>query len=288
MYANHIAARVARELDIPLVVSPRGMLEEWALAYRGWKKRLAWQWYQAADLHSAQAFCATSHEEARQLRELGFSQPIAVIPNGIDMPQRTAPGPAKIGDRKVLFLSRIHPKKGLLDLVEAWAALRPAGWQLIIAGPDEDGYTKVVKAAVVEAALDGAVHFLGEVSGEEKQRLWQQADLFVLPTYSENFGIVIAEALAWRIPVITTRGAPWSDLIDWKCGWWIDQGEEALRTALASAIRLSDAERQAMGENGSRLVQEKFDWAGIARDMAAFYRWLLGVGQRPGNVLLSH
>ena len=285
MHANHVTARVAKDLDIPLVVSPRGMLEEWALAYRGLKKRIAWQLYQATDLRSARAFCATSQEEARQLRELGFHQPIAVIPNGVDMPHLTAPRPVKVGERKVLLLSRIHPKKGLLDLVQAWAAIRPVGWQLIIAGPDENGYTKVVKAAAADAALDGMVQFFGEVSGEEKERLWQQADLFVLPTYSENFGIVIAEALAWGIPVITTRGAPWSDIVDWKCGWWIDQGTEALRAALASAMRLSDAERQAMGENGRRLVHEKFEWNRVARDTAAFYRWLLEPGQKPECVL---
>ncbi len=284
-YANHISARVARDLDIPLVVSPRGMLEEWALTYRGWKKRLAWQLYQAADLRSARAFCATSPGEAMQLRKLGFNQPIAVIPNGVDIPQEMAPRAVKAGKRTALFLSRIHPKKGLLDLVKAWAALRPVEWQLIIAGPDEGGYTKVVRAAVAEAALDGMVQFFGEVSGEEKQQLWRQADLFVLPTHSENFGIVVGEALAWEIPVITTRGAPWSDLIDWTCGWWIDQGPEALREALASALRLSDAQRRAMGENGRRLVQEKFDWTRIARDMAAFYRWLLGQGQKPEYVL---
>ena len=285
MYANHISARVAKDLDIPLVVSPRGMLEEWALAYRGWKKRLAWQLYQAADLRSARAFCATSHEEARQLRELGFNQPIAVIPNGVDVPQRMAPRPVKVGERTALFLSRIHPKKGLLDLVEAWAVIRPAGWQLVIAGQDEDGYTKVVKAAVAEAGLDGMVQFFGEVGGEEARRLWQEADLFVLPTYSENFGIVIAEALAWGIPVITTRGAPWSDLVDWKCGWWTNPGAEGLSAALASAVELSDAERQVMGERGRRLVQKKFDWSKIALDMKGFYGWLLGEGRKPDYVL---
>lgn len=285
LYANHITARVAKDLGIPLVISPRGMLEAWPLAFRGWKKRLAWQLYQARDLRGARAFCATSQGEATQLRKLGFKQPIAVIPNGVDMPQRRLSRPISNTEHKALFLSRIHPKKGLLDLVQAWAAIRPEGWQLVIAGPDENGYTKVVKAAVAEAALDGMVHFLGEVGGEEKERLWEQADLFALPSYSENFGIVIAEALARGIPVITTRGAPWPDLISYNCGWWIDYGPEALRAALRSAMLLTDAERQAMGANGRRLVQEKFDWKRVAQDMAAFYRWLLGQSRKPESVL---
>lgn len=286
-YSNHVAARVAAELSIPMVVSPRGMLDDWALAYRGWKKRLAWRAYQAADLRRARAFSATSQAEAAQIRQLGFDQPIAVIPNGVHMPQRSGAKEARAGERHALFLSRIHPKKGLLDLIGAWAAVRPAGWRLTIAGPDEEGYTKVIKTAVTAAALDGVVQFFGEVSGSEKIRLWREADLFVLPTYSENFGIVVAEALAWGIPVITTRGAPWSELVDRKCGWWIDTGPAPLQAALASAVALSDAERFSMGESGRHLVKEKFEWSKIASDTAAFYRWLLGQGPQPECVIAA-
>lgn len=284
-YVNHASARAARAAGLPLVVSPRGMLEDWALAYRGWKKRLAWRLYQEADLRGARAFCASSAQEAEQLRKLGFAQPIAVTPNGVDLPGGGIVRPANRERRTALFLSRIHPKKGLLDLVQAWAAVRPAGWRLVIAGPDEDGHAKVVEAAVENASLQDVVTFRGEVRGEEKRAVWREADLFVLPTHSENFGIVVAEALAWGLPVITTRGAPWSDLVGWKCGWWTERGAEGVATALAAAVALSDEARAAMGENGRRLVREKFTWDRIAQDTIAFYRWLLHGGERPGHVL---
>lgn len=285
VHANHVAARVARELRIPLVVSPRGMLEEWAIAYRGWKKRLAWSLYQEADLTGARACCATSGEEARQLRQLGLRMPVAVIPNGVEIPERPVPTLPRLGIRTVLFLSRIHPKKGVLDLVRAWAALRPLGWRLLIAGPDEDGHANVVRAAVAACGLGGDVEFTGEVGGEVLQQLWGLADLFVLPTRSENFGMVVAEALAREIPVITTRAAPWAELEERRCGWWIEQGPEPLRAALAVAMSLPDAERQAMGERGRRLVEERYAWARVAQETSDFYNWLLGRGDKPGCVL---
>lgn len=282
---NHASAGAARSAGLPLVVSPRGMLEDWALAYRGWKKRVAWRVYQEADLRGARAFCASSAQEAGQLRKLGFGQPVAVIPNGVELPDGDCARPAGRGVRTALFLSRIHPKKGLLDLVQAWAAVRPSGWRLVIAGPDEDGHAQIVRAAVAKASLQGVVEFRGEVRGEDKRAVWREADLFVLPTHSENFGIVVAEALAWGLPVITTRGAPWADLVDRSCGWWTPPGPEGLGAALAAAVALTDAERTAMGANGRSLVREKFAWDRIARDTIAFYRWLLHGGERPGHVL---
>ena len=146
---NHNASRVAQTAGVPFVISPRGMLTPWAMQFHGWKKRLAWQLYQRRDLARARLLHATSRDEAEGFRTLGLRQPVAIIPNGVNLPpekRKAESGKRKVEIRTALFLSRIHPKKGLLDLVEAWHRVRPAGWRVIIAGGDEGGHRAVVKA----------------------------------------------------------------------------------------------------------------------------------------------
>ena len=286
---NHWVSRFAARQKIPLVVQPRGMLEPWALAFRGWKKRLALSLYQRRDLRSAALFIATAEQEAESIRRVGLQQPIAVIPNGVqlDVAESIAcDRSSDAGIHKALFLSRVHQKKGLLNLVAAWGRVRPSKWRLVIAGPDEGGFLAEVLSAVRREGIQDLVEYVGEVEGKAKAELYHSADLFVLPTFSENFGIVVAEALAYGIPVITTRGAPWADLKTYGCGWWIDIGVEPLVVALREAIGLSDEERQAMGEHGREYVR-RYDWGDIARQTADVYRWVLGRGPKPACVYLD-
>lgn len=300
---NHTAARVARQTGLPLIVSPRGMLTPWAMRFHGFKKRLAWLLYQCRDLQSARVLHATSHQEAAEFRALGLKQPIAVIPNGVAMPgevEKSEGRRQKAEAKTLLFLSRIHPKKGLLDLVEAWATVirnsefriqNSEMWQVVIAGGDENGHLAEVKAAISKYGagsreqgarkFEESFQFIGEVADEAKWDLYQSADLFVLPTYSENFGIVIAEALACGVPVITTRGTPWEDLITHRCGWWVEIGPKPLAEALKAAMKLPDEERQAMGLRGRKLVEGNYTWSAAAKKMVAVYRWMLESGPKP-------
>ncbi len=280
---NHSAAVIAGKLGVPLVVSTRGMLEPWALKHRAWKKRIAWWLYQRNDLRTARVLHATAPHEAESLRRLGLRQAIAVIPNGVDLPPFSPRPQAPASPRVALFLGRIHPVKGLLELVDAWRIARPSGWTMIIAGPDEGGHRAVVEERIRRAGVESDFQFVGAVDGEDKTALYQRADLFILPSFTENFGVVVAEALAYGVPVITTRGAPWGDLETYGCGWWIDTGVEALVPALRAAMVLDDAERRAMGERG-RVYVRRFDWERIATEMLAVYRWVLGQGQRPACV----
>ncbi len=285
---NHVAVVVARELGLPLVVSTHGMLEPWAWRYHAWKKRPAWWLWQFRDLSAAAALRATAQQEVRALRTLGLRNPIALIPNGVDLPQvseRSEIRMQKSNVRTALFLSRIHPKKGLLNLVAAWRQARPGGWRMVVCGPDECGHTGQVKQAVAEAGLAGEFDFKPPVYGLEKEALYASADLFVLPTFSENFGIAIAEALAAGVPVITTTETPWEELRERRCGWWIDLGIASLAAALREATSLSDQERGEMGRRGRRLVEEKYSWPQIGRDMLAVYQWVLGQGPRPAFVV---
>jgi glycosyltransferase involved in cell wall biosynthesis len=299
---NHAAVSVAREIGLPHIVSTHGMLEPWAWRYHAWKKRPAWWLWQHRDLCGAAVLRATAQQEVEALRALGFRQPIALIPNGVELPeirdtkrysdfsvsefQLSAFSPSEVRGQKsavrtALFLSRIHPKKGLLNLVTAWSQVRPSGWRVVVCGPDECGHAEQVKRAVAEAGLSGEFDFKSSVYGAEKEALYANADLFVLPTFSENFGIVVAEALAAGVPVITTTGTPWKELHTRQCGWWIDIGVEPLAAAIREATSLPDQERHEMGQRGRRLVMEKYSWSQIGKDMLSVYEWMLGTGPTP-------
>jgi len=266
------------------------MLEPWALGHKVWKKRVGMALFQRNDLDAARVLIATSSQECESIRKLGLRQPVAVIPNGVDLavPQRVGNEPPRRPERvrSVLFLSRIHPKKGLLNLMHAWARLAPRGWHLRIAGPDEGGHLAEVMALAQRLGIAASVDHVGEVDGERKSETYRDADVFVLPTFSENFGVVVAEALAHGLPVITTRGAPWADLETERCGWWIDIGVEPLVDALRTAMALGDEDRRAMGERAREHVR-RYDWTAIARDTVAVYSWILGKGPRPQCVTLG-
>lgn len=285
---HHKVARAAARHRCDRIISPRGMLEPWALRQKAWKKTLAWHAYQFRDIRSAAVIHATAAQEAHNIRELGIASPIAVIPNGVDVPplgrvQNESSGPRQT--RTALFLSRLHPKKGLPNLIHAWAALRPAGWRLVIAGPDDNGHRGKIEQMVRNSRLDDVVTFAGPAYGDDKAALYGEADLFVLPTHSENFGVVVAEALAWQVPVITTRGAPWQALETQRCGWWTEIGVDPLVEALREATSLSDEQREEMGARGRALVECEYSWPRIAEQMIEVYRWVLGDGPKPDCVI---
>lgn len=269
-----VAAFAARKKKIPVVISPHGCLEPWALQYKRSKKRLALKAYQGFVLRHAIAFVATARQEFESIRKLSLHQPIAILPNGVDVESCPARNENKTV-KTILFLSRVHPIKGLLDLVEAWSRVRQPGWRVIIAGGDEDGYRAKVETLIAEKGLQSDFEFLGFVSDQSKQACFDSADIFVLPTYSENFGIVIAEALANKLPVITTTGAPWQDLVMQKCGWWVTPGVDGVASALREAINLEPEELKVMGQRGRNLVISKYSWVTIGTSALAVSNWLL-------------
>ena len=298
MFPNHYARQVAVAANIPLVISPRGMVEQWSLGRSRWKKWLVWHAFEKTNLACAAMFHATSHEEAASIRALGLRQPIAMIPNGIEIPEAGASGDRALleqkfselrGRRWLLFLSRLHPKKGVLELLRVWQRLHAQfpDWHLVLAGPDLDGYSATVLAAVNHLQVTGRVTITGMLSGELKDSAWAGAELFVLPTYSENFGISVAEALAHGCPALTTHGAPWRGLTEQRCGWWIEMTESELAAALTAALQLPAEERLAMGARGRDWMRRDFSWAGIAERMQSAYAHLLGQGPRPDCVLTA-
>jgi len=284
---NHRVARLTRQLGLPRVLSPRGMLSAWALDYQRWKKRAAWLLYQRRDLRTAMVLHATSQEEAQEMRSLGLRQPIAILPNGVDVPSTPARLVTDARKRYALFLSRVHPKKGLLNLVAAWARVRPQGWRLVIAGPSEGSHRGEVEQLAATLGIQSEIEFVGSVDDRAKWDLYRCASLFVLPTFSENFGIVIAEALATGVPVITTVGAPWSALSEHRSGWWIDIGVDPLVQALADATSMHPDQLFAMGERGREFVRRELSWDRIATQMRQVYAYMIGREAPPPQLAMG-
>jgi len=261
------------------------MISDWALAQAARKKRVAWHLYQRRDLASAALIHATSEAEVAEAQRLGVNVPIARIPNGVEIPEPEALPPWSTAPvRRALFLSRVHPKKGLPSLIEAWAHVSPDGWELAIAGPDEDGHQADVKQAAAQAGIGDQVKFIGPVADAAKWEVYRSADLFVLPTHSENFGIVVAEALAAGVPVLTTTGAPWSELETHRCGWWTEIGADPIATALTEATHLPTSTLREMGERGRQLVESRYAWSRAAEQMIEAYAWVFGGDSRPDFV----
>jgi len=268
----HRVASYARRSNIPYVFSPRGMLEPWALSQKKWKKRLAWWLYQRRDLSRSAFLLATAQSEADQFPRLGLRNPTVVLPNGVAIPDKVPlRAAASSSDRTALFLSRIHPKKGLLVLAEAWAKVQPEGWRMVVVGPDEGGHRQQVESRIDQLGLRQCWEFRDAVFGEGKRRAFIDADLFILPTYSENFGIAVAEALAYGLPVITTTQAPWEGLLEHRCGWWVPVNVEGIGKALLEATRATSTELQEMGSRGQRWVRDEFAWPSIARRLIEAY-----------------
>lgn len=283
----HQMSLLARKQKIPYILTPHGMLEPWALTQRKFKKKLALLAYQSNDLKLANCIQATSEMEAENIRKLGFKNPIAIVPNGIQLPENHCLSKNQEA-RKILFLSRIHVKKGIEILLDAWLKLPKnikLNWTLEIAGNGDDDYVNQIRQLIIKLNLDNDVFFHGPLFDEKKSEAYSNADIFVLPTFSENFGMVIAEAMAFGLPVITTKGAPWEELETCNAGWWIDIGVEPLLVALTDAMTLSKDTLSSMGKNGKKLVEEKYSVETVSQHMFALYEWLLQKGPKPDFVV---
>jgi glycosyltransferase involved in cell wall biosynthesis len=247
--------------------------------HKGLKKRCAWWLYQRRDLKRANCHHATAEAEARNLQRLGLGVPVRVIPNGMDLPEPRSclqsEDVGQCGGKTALFLGRIYPVKGLPMLVEAWGRVRPDGWALQIAGPDEAGHRAEVENTIAAAGLSDVVSFSGPIDGPAKERAFFNADLFLLPSYSENFGMAIAEALAHGLPVLTTKGTPWSRLSERGCGWWVDATVEGIAHGLRQATSCDRGTLQAMGARGHAWVKAEFGWGRVAKEFVETYHDLL-------------
>lgn len=293
---NRYSGLAAASAGKPLVYSPQGMLEAEALGRSSWKKRAAFAIWERRNLRLAVCLHATGEKEYASIRQAGISdKPVAIVPNGVDLPdeheiagrdelERQWP---MLRDRPyLLFLGRIHPFKGPDTMFTAWhkASNLVKDCLLVFAGPDFEGYSNRIKTMAEQEGESSSLLFTGEVDGRLKQGLLAHALALVLPSKSENFGNVVIEALACRTPVIANRNAPWEALVKNDCGWWIEPSEVALGQALEEVVIKSQVQRAEMGARGRELARSCFSWEKIGRDMASVYRWIINRGAVPDCV----
>ncbi|MBD5356731.1 MAG: glycosyltransferase [Bacteroides sp.] len=286
----HKVAAIARKNNIPYMMTPRGCLEPWCLKQKRLKKKLALMLYQKGDLQHATCILATSDMEAENIRNLNIKAPIAIIPNGIDINEYTCRKPFSKPDVKqqVCFISRIHEKKGLEVLITAWGDIsaKYPDWNLVIAGNGEKTYISKLVKMIEEKGLSNSVRIIPPIFGKEKRNLYYQSAIFILPSYSENFGMVIAEAMSCGLPVITTTATPWQDLNKYNLGWCIDLGVENLRLTISNAINKGMDTLFQMGQKGSVYINTTVNYLAVAQRNKSVYDWILTQSQKPDFVQL--
>lgn len=270
-----------------LVNAPRGTLAKWSLKHHWFQKKLFGSFGgQYAAMSATDMWHATCEKEYEEIRGLGYKQPVAIVPIGIDLPEIETHVKEDAGrTRKVVFFGRLHKVKGVDRLVCAWEQVVREGWELVIAGPD-CGMLETLKGIVAERKLP-RVSFVGEINGPAKYEFLAGGDIYVLPSDTENFGVTVAEALASGTPVIASQGTPWQGLERERCGRWVPIGVEPLTAALKELMVMSDEERTAMGTRGREWMARDFSWKGIGAKMKAAYEWLLGQGDRPEWVRMA-
>lgn len=255
------------------VYSPHGMLEPWIMSRHYWTRKIpALLFYQRAAIVRSDVIHATADSERQNLLKLRYNNNVIVIPNGIDV-RRIEMKDSWEKKKTLLFLSRIHVKKGIDLLINAVAELKDnmKGYQVLIAGEGDAGYIAELKNLTKQKGVNGIVRFIGGVYGDTKWELYRNADILVLPTHSENFGIVVAEALASGTPVITTTGTPWDELNTKQCGWCIPCNKIDLKQTIISAISLTGEKLEQYGRNGRLLIEERYSADTVAQKMKLLY-----------------
>ncbi len=273
------AREAAQRQSAPLVIAPRGMFSPWAYAHRRWRKRLAELVVHPSAFRDAAGWHVTSDDEATDVRRLGFTQPICVAPNGVEIPSSTeldaartfwhARCPATRNRPIALFYSRFHRKKRLRELFDLWLAEPRGEWFLLLVGLPEE-YSVAEIQSWIEAA--GATSSIGVFDGTNKPAPFAVASLFVLPSHSENFGLVIAEALASGVPALVTDATPWQLLTEKEAGWCVRW--ESFGSTLNNALACQPSELTARGHAGRGWMETDFTWAGTARRLRDFYHSL--------------
>jgi glycosyltransferase involved in cell wall biosynthesis len=266
-------------------VSPHGMLDPWALAVSSWKKKLAGAAFQNAHLHDAKCLHALCASEAESIRAYGLTNPICVIPNGIALPgpeRHDAPWSGQIPDsaKVLLYLGRLHPKKGLPNLIRAWAAVSDPDWHLVIAGWDQGAHERELQTLAREVRASG-IHFIGPQFNAAKSAAYQNADAFILPSLSEGLPMVILEAWAYGKPVLMTNACNLPEGFEHRAALRITAEVEGIAQGLRGLMDLPPEELSATGARGRSLVEQRFSWPKVAADLRTVYEWILQRGPRP-------
>ena len=294
MYPGVAARITAAKARIPLIISPHGMLDSWALKNSIWKKKIAGWLYENRNLRSAACIHALCEPEYQSIRAYGLKNPVAIISNGVDLPNLTdkkviPPWEPRVdADKNVmLFLGRIHPKKGLANLVKAWSKVKPKDWILAIAGWDQGGHENQLKELVSEHGLTEDIIFLGPVFNDLKQACLQNASAFILPSFSEGLPMSVLEAWSYGLPVLMTKFCNIPEGFEANAAIEIQPESDSIAEGMKEFIALSSDEQGQIGRNGLELIKDKFTWPKIAAQMVDVYKWILEQGDKPDYVRLD-
>jgi len=303
MYYSILNERYCHRKRVPYVVSPHGMLDSWALRNSPLKKTAARMLFENRHLKNSSCLHALCVEEAEAIRQLGFQNRICVVPNGVVLPgakdavQSPSPWSQHFPQEVpvVLYLGRLHPKKGLDHLIEAWSILRRnsktsggADWRLVVAGWGEKFYVDQLHAKVRELHLERDVVFVGPLFGEAKISAFQNAKAFVLPSYSEGLPMAVLEAWSYRLPVLMTPACNLGVGFERNAAIRLGTKVSELVGPLTDFLRLTDLEQQAIGVRGFDLVVARFTWHKIARDLGRVYDWIAHEDSQPYDLMFSN
>jgi poly(glycerol-phosphate) alpha-glucosyltransferase len=290
---NH---RWSRKNRRPYLIAPRGMLDPWAVRNSGWKKKIAGHWFEYAHLRDCPCLHALCEEEAQAFRLFGLKNPIAIIPNGIhlppEQPTETPPPPwhgiaQAEGKNILLFIGRIHPKKGLPLLLDAFAQVRSQSpdlanrWSIVIAGYDQVGHLQELKTQAAQLGLADHVHFVGPVNGALKDAALRHAHAFTLPSYSEGLPMSVLEAWAYGLPVVMTPQCNLPSGFSSGAAVRVETNAVSVADGLRKLLEMAPAERRSMGDKGRALAASTFTWDKIAAQTVEVYRWLLDQAPAP-------
>jgi glycosyltransferase involved in cell wall biosynthesis len=295
-YPSIAVSRWRRASGKPVVISTQGMLEPWALANSALKKRLAAILFERSNLaHASCIHCSAS--EVDGVRAFGLINPIAVIPNGVELPEMRAarlerPDWMPQDRRTLLFLGRIHPKKGIQELVRAWSILklrRPdieRSWLLAIAGWDDGGHVTPARELATRLGLDDrSVAFPGPLFDDQKIAALSNAAAFVLPSYSEGLPITVLEAWSYGLPVLMTRECNLPEGFEAGAAIEVVPDAEALAEVLARSLVRTDL--STIGQKGRNLVESRFSWPPIVTELVSVYEWLTARAPAPSCVRMT-
>ena len=286
-----IAAKTARKLHVPYVISAHGMLEPWALASKRLKKLVYAALVERENVQEAACLHALTRAEADHYLRFGATSPIVVIPNGVDIPRVkdaslfTNQFPQVEGKRIVLFMARLHVKKGVEMLLEAWVSVARQNPDalLVVAGPDSDGMRERLEQFCAKKGISNDVLFAGMLKGAMKWSALAAAELFVLPSFSEGLSVAVLEAMGIGLPVIVTKPCNMPEVEEFRTGWQIEPTTDALSAALGAALKNEPSKNALTGRLGARLVATRYAWGTVATQMQDVYQWIQG-GPMPLSV----